>query len=299
MPAKGVDQKPSETALFAALRRALAHLKYPNERFGPDHLATVFLPPHFRFFLKFKKVQANTAEKLEAALPGLNAYMIARTVWLDELFLKALQEGVPQIVLMGAGYDSRAYRFAGHNKGTTIFELDTAPTQERKIACLRKARIPVPQGMKFTPIDFNKQSLDSVLEKAGFDRSLKTLFIWEGVSYYLEPGSVNATLDSVREFGAVGSQIAFDYTISVPDENQDNFFGVRLFNKTMQRHHASEALLFSIDEGQVRDFLTQRGFKLLTHMDNTEIEHTFLTRANGSLIGLITGHFRFVAGELH
>ena len=297
MPAKGVDQKPSETALFAGLRRALAHLEYPNERFGPDHLAIVFMPPHFRFFLKFRKIQINTRDKLETPFPGLNAFMIARTVWLDELFLKALQDGIPQIVLMGAGYDSRPYRFAAHNHGTTIFELDAAPTQERKIACLKKARIPVPEKVKFIPIDFNKQSLEEVLEKAGFDRTLKTLFIWEGVSYYLEPGSVDATLASVHQLGANGSQIAFDYTVNVPEHRLDEFFGVRLFNQTMQQAHASEALLFSIEEGQVEPFLKQRGFTMLTHMDNEQIEQAFLMREDGSLIGPITGHFRFVVGE--
>ena len=297
MPQNGVDQKPSETALFAALRRSLAHIEYPNEKFGPDHLATAFLPPHFRFFLKFKKIQANTSEKLETALPGLNAYMIARTVWLDELFLNALKNKVPQIVLMGAGYDSRAYRFADHNKGTTVFELDAAPTQERKIACLKKVRIPVPQGVKFVPVDFNKDALESVLEKAGFNSSLKTLFIWEGVSYYLGPESVDATLSSVHQLGSQGSQIAFDYTVSVPEDRLDDFFGVRLFNKTMQQQHASEALLFSIEEGQAEDFLAQRGFKLLAHMDHTEIEQTFLTRDDDALIGPITGHFHFVVAE--
>lgn len=297
MPQKGVDQKPSETALFAALRRTLAHTEYPNQKFGPDHLANSFLPPHFRFFLKFKKIQVDTAEKLEAALPGLNAYMIARTVWLDELFLNALKTEVPQIVLMGAGYDSRAYRFAAHNKGTTVFELDAAPTQKRKIKCLNKARITVPTQVKFAPIDFNKESLESVLDKAGFDRKLKTLFIWEGVSYYLEPESVDATLASVHQLGAGGSQIAFDYTVNVPKDRQDEFFGVRLFNETMQQHHASEALLFSIEEGQAEDFLTQRGFKMLAHLDHTEIEQAFLTREDSSLIGPITGHFRFVVGE--
>jgi methyltransferase (TIGR00027 family) len=297
MPQKGVDQKPSETALFAALRRALAHTEYAHEKFGPDHLANTFMPPHFRFFLKFKKIQADTAKKLEAALPGLNAYMIARTVWLDALFFDELKNKVPQIVLMGAGYDSRAFRFAAYNHGTTVFELDAAPTQERKLACLKKARIPVPQGVKFIPINFNKQSLESVLDKAGFDRSLKTLFIWEGVSYYLEPESVDATLASIHQLGAEGSLLAFDYTVTVPDDKLDVFFGVRLFNETMKQHHASEALLFSIEEDQTENFLTQRGFKLLTLMDNTKIERAFLTRDDGSLIGPITGHFRFVVGE--
>jgi hypothetical protein len=55
MSKKSVEEKPSETAFFAALRRTLANKEYKNEKHGPDYLAEYFLPPHFRFFLRFKK----------------------------------------------------------------------------------------------------------------------------------------------------------------------------------------------------------------------------------------------------
>ncbi len=54
---KIVEQKPSETALFAALRRTIAKKEFNNEKFGPDYLAEYFLPAHFRFFLKFRKIR--------------------------------------------------------------------------------------------------------------------------------------------------------------------------------------------------------------------------------------------------
>ncbi len=129
---KIVEQKPSETALFAALRRTIAKKEFNNEKFGPDYLAEYFLPAHFRFFLKFRKIRANTKEKLSIYLPGVNEYMIARTAHFDRLFKDALNNETPQIVLLGAGYDSRAYRFLALNQDTKIFELDIAPTQERK-----------------------------------------------------------------------------------------------------------------------------------------------------------------------
>ena len=90
MSKKGVEQKHSETALFAALRRAIANKEFKNEKFGPDDLAEYFLPPHFRFFLKFNRIRANTKNKLNGFLPGLNEYMIARTAYFDRLFVDAL-----------------------------------------------------------------------------------------------------------------------------------------------------------------------------------------------------------------
>lgn len=111
MTNNSVEQKPSETALFAALRRTIANKDYKNEKFGPDDLAEYFLPAHFRFLLKYNKIRANTKNRLNGVLPGLNEYMIARTAYFDRLFLDALKDKTPQIVLLGAGYDSRAYRF--------------------------------------------------------------------------------------------------------------------------------------------------------------------------------------------
>lgn len=294
MTNKGVEQRPSETALFAALRRAIANKEYRNEKFGPDYLAEYFLPAHFRFFLRFKKIRANTKDKLDGFLPGLNEYMIARTAYFDSHFVDALDNEIPQIVLLGAGYDSRAYRFAQLNRGTNIFELDAAPTQNRKKKCLKGARIDIPQQVKLVPINFNEESLKDVLEKAGYENREKTLFLWEGVSYYLNAESVDATLEFVSHSLHNESAIVFDYTISISEENMNDYYGVREFAQTMKEHHADEELMFSIEEGKTESFLEQRDLKMVDYLNNEEIERTFLVDDNGSLIGQITGHFRFV-----
>jgi methyltransferase (TIGR00027 family) len=294
MSKKKVEQKPSETALFAALRRTLANKEYKDEKFGPDYLAEYFLPPHFRFFLKFKKIRANTKRKLNGFLPGLNEYMIARTAYFDRLFMDALNNNTPQIVLLGAGYDSRAYRFANSNHGTKIFELDISSTQDRKKKCLKKAQIDIPKNVALVPIDFNKESLKNVLEEAGYKNHQKTLFIWEGVSYYLDAESVDATLECVSHSSHNESAIAFDYTITISEEYMNDYYGSKEFVQTMKEHHANEELLFSIEEGKIKSFLDQRGLKIDNHLDNREIEQTFLLDESGSLLGQITGLFRFV-----
>ena len=110
----------------------------------------------------------NTKNRLNEFLPGLNEYKIARTAYFDKLFVDALKDKTPQIVLLGAGYDSRAYRFSKSNHGTRIFELDIPPTQDRKKKCLRKARIDIPNHVTFVPINFNLESIKDTLEKAGY-----------------------------------------------------------------------------------------------------------------------------------
>lgn len=293
MSSNGVVQKPSETALFAALRRTLAHKEFNNEKFGPDNLAEYFLPPHFRFFLCFKSIRSNTKTKLDGFLPGLTEYMIARTAYFDHLFVDALRHQFAQIVLLGAGYDTRAYRFAALNKATRIFELDAPPTQNRKIQCLKRARIDIPKQVKFVPINFNTESLEDVLKSTGYQESQKTLFIWEGVSYYLDAGSVDATLEFASRASHPESRIAFDYTVTLTAGNAPNYYGAEEFTRTMRAQHTDEELLFSIDEGKIDAFFEHRGLKILDHLNNEEIESSFLQKEDGSLLGRMTGHFRF------
>jgi methyltransferase (TIGR00027 family) len=289
-----VEQKPSDTALLTALRRAMANEEFRNEKFGPDYLAEFFLPKFFRFFLRFQRIRRGAQKRLDGIFPGLTEFVIARTAYFDSLFVDALSQNVPQIVLLGAGYDSRAYRFAKINRDTRVFELDIAPTQNRKIKCLKKAGIEIPQAVTFAPINFNVESLKEVLEAAGYDSHDETLFLWEGVSYYLDPESVDTTLAFVRDSINDKSRIAFDYTITISDENIDKYYGVKGFVQAMNKHHANEGLVFSLEEGTEEAFFEQRGLKIVNHLNNVEIEKTYLTDDEGLLMGHMTGHFRFV-----
>ena len=114
------------------------------------------------------------------------------------------------------------------------------------------------------------------------------------MSYYLDAESVNSTLDFVSHLPNHESSIAFDYTISISEEKINDYYGVKEFSQTMKEQHADEKLMFSIDEDETESFLELRGLNIVEHLDSEEIERTFLIEENGSLIGQITGHFRFV-----
>jgi methyltransferase (TIGR00027 family) len=292
MAKRGVEQKPSGTALMGALHRAIANKELGSQRFGSDNLAEYFLPPHYRFFIGFKKMRTNLKNKFNKFLPGMHEYIIARTAYFDNVFLEALRKNIPQIVLLGAGYDSRTYRFANLKNATKIIELDIAPTQNRKKLCLKKAQIDIPNNVTLVPINFNKESLISVLEKAGYDQGEKTLFLWEGVIYYLDPESVDATLEFVNSSSHSESIIAFDYLISI-SEKSNTCYGSKEFFQTMKKYHANERLIFGIDEGEAELFFRQRGLKMIDHWDNEEIDSTFALNDDGSSLGKITGTFCF------
>ncbi len=294
MSNNGIKQKPSKTAFFNVLHRALAHKIHQDSPFGPDSLAEFFLPPHYRFFLRFKSIQNNTKEKLNRYFPGLHEYVIARTAYFDELFVRALKNHTPQIVLLGAGYDTRAYRFGALNENTRIYELDSPRTQNSKIICLNRAKIAIPKQVNFVPIDFLKDSLPEVLKTAGFQDQDKTLFIWEGVSYYLDRESVDETLSFFSQFTQKDSSLAFDYIISTPEADLGDYYGAKEFLQTMKEYHADEELMFSIGEGEIESFLNARNLRLIEHSNTKAIERAYLVDDAGDLLGPITALFRFV-----
>jgi methyltransferase (TIGR00027 family) len=157
--------------------------------------------------------------------PGIYEYVLARTKLLDQVFADALENRFAQIVLLGAGFDTRALRFRDRNKGTKIFELDVHTTQQPKVAILERKKVPFPDELVFVTIDFNKQSLAEALSQAGYEGKAKSLFIWEGVTMYLTSAAIDSTLDFVRRSAAEGSIVAFDYIYASVLRRENRFYG--------------------------------------------------------------------------
>ena len=112
---------------------------------------------------------------------------------------------------MGAGFDTRAYRFGEVLKDVRVFEVDTEATQGYKRRRAEAAIGAPPANLTYVSIDFNRDQLMETLARAGFDRGLKTFFTWEGVSMYVAEEGVRATLSALAK-AAPGSTLVMDYT---------------------------------------------------------------------------------------
>jgi methyltransferase (TIGR00027 family) len=132
-----VEHQPSGTALATATMRALAAHDERKEIRGCDYLAEIFLPEDRKARLRDLKVRQWVMKNKIA--PGAYEFMIARTAFFDHVVRDALLRNIPQIVLLGAGYDSRPYRFKELLRQTRMFELDAQPTQLRKKEVLERA----------------------------------------------------------------------------------------------------------------------------------------------------------------
>lgn len=293
MGKKDVENRHSETALFAAVCRAVAARDHCGEKIGSDEMAESFLPPHVRFFIGFESIRRRFVNKNKQMTPGAYEYLLARTAFFDRLFTHSLQSDTTQIVLLGAGYDSRACRFPKVTQANTVFELDVPTTQERKKRCMKGAGIDVPSNVKLLPINFNTDDIMSVLKDAGFDPEKKTLFLWEGVTMYLNPEAVAGTLASIHNTVKAGSLIAFDYIVKIPQVDMGDYYGVSKFMETWEKHRKEEPFRFTISGDGMASLLAEHGMNLVCHLDDREIHETYLP----DKMGRVTGHFRFAVAS--
>jgi len=188
-------------------------------------------------------------------------------------------------VLLGAGMDTRALRLEDRNRGTTIFELDIDATQRYKREVYKRKKTALPDTLVFVPIDFNKQRIADVLSQAGYQEGRQTLFLWEGVTMYLEPEAVDGTLAFIRSSAAEGSIVAFDYVRASVLRYENTLYGERDVRGTVAR--AEEGWMFGIEDGTIEGFLTERGLKLLSHYTPSDLEAAYLTAEDGTRLGRI------------
>jgi methyltransferase (TIGR00027 family) len=224
--------------------------------------------------------------------PGAYEFMLARTAFFDHIVEQALRDNIPQIVFLGAGYDSRPYRFQDLIQATRIFELDAQPTQQRKQELLHQASIPIPEHLAFVPINFNTDDLQEVLVRAGYNRNQKTLFVWEGVTYYLSPQAVDDILSCIRSNSPLGSSICFDYAALSPEALSED--SAKKLRERLKSDHPAEPTRFGIREGELESFLSERGYHIIEHLTPQEMEQKYLTLRDGSSAGMLPALFRLV-----
>ena len=134
--------------------------------------------------------------------------VIARTIYFDSI-IERLAEDAEQFIVLGAGYDTRAYG-ALKDRGLTFFELDQSETQSMKIKWLRKADIES-NHVQFVSVDFSQDNVFDKLKESGYDTKKKTIFLWEGVTLYLSEKDVRKMLREIRTNTISGSAIVVDF----------------------------------------------------------------------------------------
>lgn len=231
---------------------------------------------------------------LHAAAPGSYCYAIARTRHFDETLLSALRSGVEQVVLLGAGYDSRPFRFERELTGVRVFEIDHPGTQARKKRILERAAARIPANLTHIEVDFTRVSFQTALAEHGFSLARKTLFLWEGVSYYLPRPVVEDVLDFVGSCAA-GSSIVFDYALESFVQGDIGTYGGKQVARWLKK--IGEPFLFGLHPAETAAFLAKRNLRVISDLGPAELEVSYLATPRNTTLGKTLGHVRITQAE--
>jgi methyltransferase (TIGR00027 family) len=192
----------SRTALSVALRRA-AHQLHDSPIVFNDPVAVPILGAEYQEQLRRTPLRPDRPFST-----ALRAFLVARSRYAEDNLKRAVENGVKQYVLLGAGLDTFAYR--NPYPQLRVFEVDHPATQQWKRELLQRNLIAIPDSLSYTPVDFERQSLAEQLRDASFDRTAPAFFAWLGVVPYLTEEAFRATLSFIAEQPA-GSGLALDY----------------------------------------------------------------------------------------
>src|SRR5262249_49779103 len=199
----------SDTAILAALLRAAHQILDDEPRILDDPIAVGLSPGSSE-----EKIRNATAELQQPAIKLLRSTFVFRSRFAEDSLRQAVETGVRQFVVLGAGFATFAYRQPPWSRELRIFEVDHPASQELKRRRLEKMGIAVPANLTFCPVDFESVTLEAGLAAARFDFGRPSFFSWLGVTQYLTRDAIFATLRFVCGLAA-GTQILFE--IVVPD----------------------------------------------------------------------------------
>jgi methyltransferase (TIGR00027 family) len=253
------EGRSSRTAEYMALFRALEGRLPKRRRLLVDPLARRFLSPALRIpvdLARIPGVAGLECRLIDRRWPGARTSAVARTRWIDELVLRSVADGARQVVILGAGFDARAFRLAALRE-CVVFEVDHPATQARK----RRILGDVPgRDVRFVATDFADDQLEAALVSQGFQARHRSVVIWEGVTNYLSERAVDRTLRWCAGTAA-GSEILFTYVHRDVLRDPGSFFGTGPLLRKLEA--AGEGWTFGFDPGALPAHLRERGLELL------------------------------------
>ena len=286
------ENQAGQSAKVMAYARA-HHAAHASPKIFDDYLATALFTPkeHAQMELALPGLLQYTDPDLAATNPDpataldwvikLNSgpLTLSRSRFSEDRLEEAMQGGVGQYVILGAGFDTFAYRRPDLAGRLQIFELDHPITQALKRERVTTAGWSHPANLHFIPVDFTKESLLNALERSSYDPRQASFFSWLGVSYYLTHAVVFDTLRSIASIAARGSQIVFDYFDA--DAFVPGKAGKRVQLMQQMAAQLGEPMKAGFDPQTLAASLGGLGLRLLENLDPTAVEARYFRGPDG------------------
>ena len=262
------ERKRISTARGVALVRAIEMTRPEGERVASDPYARHFVNP---LTVQFMRVVGALGINRLTAIEGLMNFAMARERCIEEVMVRELRAGAEQIVVLGAGFDTRSYRIP-EAADVPVFEVDHPTTQAAKREALRGVVDPLPPNVRFVGVDFDHDDLGVQLRLAGYGENRRTLFVWQGVIVYLTREGADATLAFIAKHSASGSVVVFD-SMDGAALAGSGATGLRFFTSAM-----GEKVTFGIGRDEIVPYFERRGFRDVEIVDHEVMQRAYLGR---------------------
>ena len=269
--------KAIQTGFGVSWVRATGTL-YPKEkRLFEDPYSEKMLSPFLKFFIflqRSPKINDAIVRSKEKSTPGIMGWLFCRFRYIDDVLKDSIaKKEIETVVNLGAGMDCRAYYIPGI-ESIRYFEVDHPSVIKQKKAKMEKILGKLPDHVIFVPVDFEKQSLDTELKKAGYNLTSKTLFISEGVTQYISKEANDSILKYVAQ-AAPGSKIVFTYIILSFIEGKNIHDGIKVMYKYMRKKD-NPLWIFGLDPSDMENYLSKYSLSLIEDIGSEEMEERYM-----------------------
>jgi methyltransferase (TIGR00027 family) len=268
------------SAEVMALVRTIGNKEKDIKLKAGDHLAEYFLPKTFRLLLNVSVIRKALKAIYAKKIPGGFPYIIAKSRAIDDMLKKALSSGdVQQLIFLGAGYDTRSYRYKNLLSRTRIFEIDHPEIIKRKKELVKKRGLSQ-ENLVYCAADFDDATEEfnmAWLLKQGIKPGLKTLFIIDGVSYFISAPAFDNVLNIIAQFQS-GSELVFDYAYHEILEGKQ-YLGSDQFQSSLKS--MGEPIINGIKENGINAHLNRFNLDIVSLLSPLDIEKRYLTASNG------------------
>lgn len=273
---KHIKKESSKTAEEVALVRIGESQKPEDERICYDPMAIYFISQET---LQLLQKNPNMQKEKEVIYRGVANSVVARVRYFDDFLEKCMGEGLEQMVILGAGYDTRAYRIEGIKENVKVFEVDHPGTQNVKIEKLKEILGYLPDHVKYVSVDFENESLGKDLFKNGYNPSKKTLFLMEGLTMYITRETVDEILSFIVKNSCKGSSVIFDYGCLPAnfDKHPERDVAENLLNLMEE---SGESMKFGLVAGTLGKFLSTRGFSKIQDINSEDYKKAYFKGKN-------------------
>lgn len=269
------DGKESQTAQYIAFCRALETQEQQARRLFDDPYAFALLSDSYRMFARLARlpiIGKLIYAILDLGWPYSRSSAVVRTRAIDDLVRDAIRSGARQLVLLGAGLDSRGCRMDEATE-IEVFEVDHPATQhikkERLHACMGK----LPANVRYVAVDFERDALETKLVESGYNSAVQTVVVWEGVIDYLTESAVQSTLAVLARLLSPPSFLIFTYTDKGALDGSKAFRGARRWRSLSRA--GGEPFLFGLNPDTLAEVLKPYRFQLESDASTAEIARRY------------------------